>query len=360
MDLLSADCGEWKMAENVFPNFANTTTPFDLRATSTQDYVPLESIATGAATLRSRSPCVLGSSSTSAQEWRWRPQRRYLHSPHNFSDHQHEHVLPCATKALRTREQYRATSPRGACCCPAIVVANMFCSGETITKFCVDLLVDKATTTTIRQFDGYGELRWSGIGWSNPSPRPQEGEGSWEVPSQRVRGEFLQVLRWDVRGGSGLFPPWLSWPPLAQWQPTFKEVVPVGWFDSFFPSTHHQHHRRHPHTQLPLQGHARSRENKQIQHNLHSYGATTISLQAATSSAASSFFFFFSAQRRSNRNTRTHPKVPTSRHRPPLPPPKRQIATSRPSSVESCNEEWGEEVRWPESPNHHSKGPAQS
>jgi hypothetical protein len=119
-----------------------------------------------------------------------------------------------------------------------------FSSGETITKFCVELIVDTVSATTIRQFDGYGELRWSGMMDGATHPRPQEGEGAWEVPSHRVRGEFLQVLRWDVRGGSGLFPPWLSWPPLARRQPTYIEVVPLGWFLS----THHQHHRRHPHT----------------------------------------------------------------------------------------------------------------
>ena len=158
-----------------------------------------------------------------------------------------------------------------------------------------------------------------------------------------------------MRGGSGLFPPWLSWPPLARWQPTFIEVVPVGWLDSFFPSTHHQHHRRHPHT-APTPG-PRPFKREQIDTTQPAQLRCNYHKPSGSNSVCRLLLLLLFGQRRSNRNTRAHPKVPTSPHHPPLPPPKRQIATSRPSSVESCNEEWGEEVRWPESPNHHSKGP---
>ncbi len=127
----------------VFPNFCQR--PFDLTQYQfTQDLCRLNQTTTmppwpDQPCYGGRSPSLV-SSSTSAQEWRWVHNTRYLHSNPKveiFSDHQHEHV-----PLRRTRAEERAVPPPHEVL--VVVAADMFCSGETITKFCVDLLVDKA------------------------------------------------------------------------------------------------------------------------------------------------------------------------------------------------------------------------
>ena len=152
------------MAENVFPNFA-------LHNSTVQDFVPLESIApSGAATLRRRpSPCVHGGSSIGIRmEVATRRAKVRTHTNPKVENLSGPPARACAAVRHQKPNEGRvlsesSTAPPREVLVAAIVVGNMFCSGETITKFCVDLLVDTATPTTIRQFDRYGELRWSGM-----------------------------------------------------------------------------------------------------------------------------------------------------------------------------------------------------